>query len=180
MSKTLELSKKFKQEFAVDNKGINVHEIPFLKSISVHVCEGRGMADKKTKVSVFEQLSSISMQAPVITVAKTSNASFKTREGMHLGAKVTLRKANMYAFLDKLIYFSMARIKDFKGINAKSVSESNFHSFTFGISDLHIFPEINHSMQSLKSGCNVCFNFSAKSKKDVLSFCRAINLPFKD
>lgn len=177
MNYTLSLYKKFSDKMLKDKK-INPHQIPKIKKISISICEGKDANDKNTVLEIQRQLSLLSGQKPVLTKAKTSQAAFKIRSGMILGAKVTLRKKKMYDFLDRFIYIALPRMKDFKGFSTSSVSESNFTNVCFGIPDLHVFPEINYTFPNLRSGANISFSFDGCAKEDVVDMLKNINIPF--
>lgn len=180
MSYSSDLHLAFKEECRKNGKFSNVHTIPSLSKISIHICEGKEMnGDKKLIANVKNQLALISGQMPVLTKAKNSHAGFKIREGMIIGAKVTLRRKMMFEFLDRLVYVSLARIRDFKGISLNSIHENNFKSFSVGIPEMRVFPEIDHSIPGIRSGCNISFHFNAVSKEDVLELCKKLNIPFK-
>jgi len=169
--------KKFIDDFSKNHKNINCHNFPKIKSISLSVCEGKDASEKKVFNDLFTQLKLVAGQCPVKTTAKTSQAAFKIRSGMTLGAKVTLRKKKLYHFLDRFIYIALPRMKNFDGFSAKSFSSS---SISFGVDTMHIFPEIDYTFQRLRSGLNISISFESKHKEDSILLLKSINLPFKN
>lgn len=177
MNYTLSLYKTFCEKLLKEKK-INPHQVPKIKKISISICEGKDANDKNTMIEIQRQLSIITGQKSIHTYAKSSQAAFKIREGMILGAKVTLRRKKMYDFLDRFIYIALPRMKDFKGFSTDSVSDLNFTNVCFGVSDLHVFPEINYAFPNLRSGANVSFSFDGCQKEEIVNMLKSINIPF--
>lgn len=163
-----ELSKKFNYK--------NVFQVPSLKKISINVGMGAATQDPKILDSVVKDIESIVGQKPVITKAKKSVSNFKLREGMKIGCKVTLRKARMYEFLDRLINVAIPRIRDFRGIPDKSFDGEG--NFTLGIKEQLIFPEVNVDNISRVFGMDVTFVTTAKTDSEALELLRAFGMPF--
>ena len=120
----------------------NVHQVPRLLKIVLNMGMGRRLAEKSVMEAAIYSMESLSGQSPLVTKAKNSNASFKVREGMPLGLKVTLRGDRMYEFLQRLIFVAMPRIRDFKPLSPKSFDGRG--NFAMGIKEQQIFPEISY------------------------------------
>ena len=163
-----ELSKKFNYK--------NVFQVPGLKKININVGVGDATQDPKILDSVVKDIESIVGQKPVITKAKKSVSNFKLREGMKIGCKVTLRKARMYEFLDRLINVAIPRIRDFRGVSDKSFDGRG--NYTLGIKEQLIFPEINVDNIARVFGMDVTFVTSAKTDSEALELLRAFGMPF--
>ena len=163
-----ELSKKLNYK--------NVLQVPRLMKISINVGLGAATQDPKILETVAKDLENIVGQKPVITKAKKSVSNFKLREGMKIGCKVTLRKARMYEFLDRLISVSIPRIRDFRGVSDKSFDGRG--NYTLGIKEHVIFPEINIDNVTKVFGMDVTFVTSAKTDNDALELLKAFGMPF--
>ena len=162
------LSKKFKYK--------NVFQVPRLEKISVNVGIGDATQDPKILDIIAKDVENIVGQKPVITKAKKSVSNFKLREGMKIGCKVTLRKAKMYEFLDRLINVSIPRIRDFRGVPDKSFDGRG--NYTLGVKEHAIFPEINIDNVSKLFGMDVTFVTTAKTDDEALELLRAFGMPF--
>lgn len=167
-----DIRKALQQEFSYSN----VHEIPSIKKIVVNMGVGEAVADSKVIGNAVNDLTLISGQKPVITVAKKSIASYKVREGMKIGCKVTLRKDRMYDFLERLVFVALPRVKEFKGFNKKSFDGRG--NFTFGIKEQIVFPEINYDKIDTIRGMDITIVTSAKSDDEAKSLLSAFDLPF--
>ncbi len=163
-----ELSKKLNYK--------NVLQVPRLMKISINVGLGAATQDPKILETVAKDLENIVGQKPVITKAKKSVSNFKLREGMKIGCKVTLRKARMYEFLDRLISISIPRIRDFRGVSDKAFDGRG--NYTLGIKEHVIFPEINIDNVTKVFGMDVTFVTSAKTDNDALELLKAFGMPF--
>jgi large subunit ribosomal protein L5 len=162
------LSKKFNYK--------NVFQVPRLEKISVNVGIGDATQDPKILDTIAKDVENIVGQKPVITKAKKSVSNFKLREGMKIGCKVTLRKARMYEFLDRLINVSIPRIRDFRGVPDKSFDGRG--NYTLGVKEHAIFPEINIDNVSKLFGMDVTFVTTAKTDAEALELLRAFGMPF--
>lgn len=154
----------------------NVLQVPRLEKISINVGVGAATQDPKLLETVAKEIESIVGQKPVITKAKKSVSNFKLREGMKIGCKVTLRKARMYEFLDRLINISIPRIRDFRGVSDKSFDGRG--NYTLGIKEHIIFPEINIDNVSKLFGMDVTFVTTADTDEEALELLRAFGMPF--
>lgn len=163
-----ELSKKFKYK--------NTYQVPKLEKISVNVGIGAATQDPKIVEVISKDLEHIVGQKPVITKAKKSVSNFKLREGMKIGCKVTLRKARMYEFLDRLINISIPRIRDFRGVPEKSFDGKG--NYTLGVKEHVIFPEINIDNVSRQFGMDITFVTTAKTDNEAHELLKAFGMPF--
>jgi len=156
----------------------SIMEVPRLVKISINQGLGDAVADKKVVENSLQELSMIAGQKAVPTKAKTSVSNFKLREGMTIGARVTLRKDRMYEFLDRLVTVSLPRVRDFKGINDKSFDGRG--NYSMGVTEHIIFPEIDIDKVSKISGMDITFVTTAKTDAEALSLLKALGLPFKN
>jgi large subunit ribosomal protein L5 len=153
-------------------------QIPKLKSVVLNVGMGEAIQDIKPLEVAAKELATISGQKAVITRAKKSIAAFKLREGVPIGCKVTLRGDRMYNFLDKFISLALPRIRDFRGISAKSFDGRG--NYAFGIKEQIIFPEINYDKVSSIHGMNVVIVTSAKTNEEGKALLKYLGMPFKN
>ena len=154
----------------------NAMEVPKLEKIVVNM--GVGEAKENTKIldSAVKDLTLIVGQKPVITKAKKSVANFKLREGMPIGCKVTLRKAHMYHFADKLINISLPRVRDFRGVSDKSFDGRG--NYSIGLKEQLIFPEIEYDKIDKIRGLDVVFVTTAKTDEEARELLRFLGMPF--
>ena len=155
----------------------NPHEIPKLTKIVLNMGIGEGVTDKKKVTSAMEELAAISGQQPIMTKARKSIATFKLREGMPIGCKVTLRSTRMYEFLERLVNMALPRIRDFHGINGKNFDGKG--NFAFGIKEQIIFPEINYEKVDEVRGLDVVICTTAKTDEEAKFLLTSFNLPYK-
>jgi len=156
----------------------SVMEVPRLEKICINQGLGDAVADKKIIDAAVRDLSSITGQKAVVTKARKSVSNFKLREGMPIGARVTLRNERMYEFLDRLISVALPRVRDFRGINDKSFDGKG--NYSFGVTEQIIFPEIDIDKIDKVMGMNITFVTSAKTDKEAMSLLAALGLPFKN
>ena len=162
-----------KEEFGYKND----MQIPRLEKIVLNIGAGReAVKDSKKAKSAQEDLSTIAGQHAVITRAKKSIAGFRVREDMPLGAKVTLRGARMYEFLDRLITVAMPRIRDFRGVSGKSFDGRG--NYAFGIKEHIVFPEIDFDKVDEVWGLDVVIATTAQTDAEAKALLKAFNLPF--
>lgn len=154
----------------------NPFQVPKLQKISINVGVGAATQDPKIVEVIVKELENIAGQKPVVTKAKKSVSNFKLREGMKIGAKVTLRKARMYEFLDKLINIAIPRIRDFRGVPDKSFDGNG--NYTLGVKEHVIFPEINIDAVQKHFGMDITFVTSANSDDEARELLRAFGMPF--
>lgn len=155
----------------------NPHEVPKLTKIVLNMGIGDAVTDKKKVTNAMEELAAISGQQPVMTKARKSIATFKLREGMPIGCKVTLRSARMYEFLERLVNMALPRIRDFHGITGKNFDGKG--NFAFGIKEQIIFPEINYEKVDEVRGLDIVICTTAKTDEEAKFLLTSFNLPYK-
>jgi large subunit ribosomal protein L5 len=152
-------------------------QVPMIDKVVINMGIGEGVADRKKVESAAADLGLISGQKAVITKARKSIATFKVREGQPIGCKVTLRKTRMYEFVDRLINIALPRVRDFRGLNAKSFDGRG--NYTIGIKEHIIFPEIDYDKASDVWGMDITVCTSAKSDNEARALLSAFNFPFR-
>jgi large subunit ribosomal protein L5 len=167
-----EIAKAMTEKFGYKN----VMEVPRIEKITLNMGVGEATQDKKKVTSAAEEMELIAGQKPVITKAKKSIAQFKLREGMPIGAKVTLRRERMYEFLDRLVNIAMPRIRDFRGLNPKSFDGRG--NYAFGIKEQIIFPEINYDRIEKVRGMDIIVTTTAKTDDEARELLRLFGFPF--
>jgi len=155
----------------------NDFSIPMIKKIVVNVGVGSVLRDEQVQQLVARDITTITGQKAVPTIAKRAISAFKVREGMIVGYKVTLRGKMMFDFADRLINVVIPRIRDFRGLEPKSVDKSG--NLTIGIKEHIIFPEISQEEIKKIFGLEITINTNAKSKEEALEFFRLMGLPIK-
>jgi len=155
----------------------NPHEIPKLTKIVLNMGVGEAVADKKNLTSAMEEMALIAGQKPVATKARKSIATFKLREEMPIGCKVTLRSDKMYEFLERLVNMALPRIRDFHGINGKNFDGKG--NFAFGIKEQIIFPEINFDKVEKVRGMDIIICTTAKTDEEAKKLLLGFNMPIK-
>ena len=151
--------------------------MPTVKKVVVNMGLGAAVQNPKLIDSALEDLRAIAGQQPVIRRARKSIASFKLREGVPIGAKVTLRRAIMWEFLDRLITVALPRVRDFKGVNPKGFDGNG--NFTMGVREQIIFPEIDYDKVDVIKGMNISFVTSAKTDEEGRELLRRLGMPFR-
>ncbi|PJA95843.1 MAG: 50S ribosomal protein L5 [Ignavibacteriales bacterium CG_4_9_14_3_um_filter_34_10] len=164
-----ELMKKFSYK--------NVMQVPKLEKIVINMGVGDAVQDSKELDNAVKELESITGQKASLRTAKKSISNFKLREGMKIGAKVTLRKESMYEFLKRLIAIALPRVRDFRGISDKSFDGRG--NYTMGIKEQIIFPEINVDKISKVHGMDVTFVTTAKTDAEAYELLNAFGVPFR-
>lgn len=154
----------------------NVMQVPKVTSVVLNTGMGEAIQDIKLLDSAVKELATISGQSPVVTKAKKSIATFKLREGMSIGAKVTLRGERMYEFLDKFISLALPRIRDFNGVSPRSFDGRG--NFSFGVKEQVIFPEINYDKIASTHGMNVVIVTTAKTDEEGRALLKHLGMPF--
>ena len=155
----------------------NPMAIPKIEKIVVNMGLGEGISNAKILDTAAEELRSITGQKPVITKAKKSIAAFKLRQGMNIGAMVTLRGDRMYEFLDRLISVALPRVRDFRGISGKAFDGRG--NYTLGIREQLIFPEIDFNKVDKTRGMNISIITTAKTDEQARSLLKALGMPFR-
>lgn len=154
----------------------NHMEVPKIEKITINMGVGEGSQDKKKVTTAAEEMALIAGQKPVVTRAKKSIAQFKLREGMPIGCKVTLRRERMYEFLDRLITVAMPRIRDFRGVNAKSFDGRG--NYAMGLKEQIIFPEISYDQIEKVRGMDIIVTTTAKTDDEARELLRLFGFPF--
>jgi large subunit ribosomal protein L5 len=167
-----EIVKAMTEKFGYKNQ----MEVPKIEKITINMGVGEGSQDKKKVTVAAEEMALISGQKPVITKAKKSIAQFKLREGMPIGCKVTLRRERMYEFLDRLITVAMPRIRDFRGVNAKSFDGRG--NYAMGLKEQIIFPEISYDQIEKVRGMDIIVTTTAKTDDEARELLRLFGFPF--
>lgn len=155
----------------------NVNEVPKLVKITINGGLGDVKDNAKSVQQVEKELALIAGQKPILTKAKKSVANFKVREGMNVGIKVTLRGDRMYQFFDKFVSIALPRVRDFKGVPAKSFDGRG--NYAMGIKEQLIFPEIQYDQVEKVRGFDICFVTTAKTDEEAYELLKALGMPFK-
>lgn len=156
----------------------SVMEVPRIEKITLNMGVGEAVADKKVMEHAVGDMQKIAGQKPVVTKSKKSIAGFKIREGYPVGCKVTLRKANMYEFLDRLVTIAIPRIRDFRGISGKSFDGRG--NYNMGVREQIIFPEIEYDKIDALRGMNITITTTAKSDEEARALLQAFKFPLKN
>ena len=164
------LSERFKFKSAM--------EIPRIKKITLNVGLGEAVGDKKVVEKAVGDLALISGQRPVVNLARKSIAGFKIRDGWPIGVKVTLRREKMYEFLDRLVNIAIPRIRDFRGLNARSFDGSG--NYSMGVKEQIIFPEIDYDKIDAIRGMDICITTSAKNDEECRALLEGFKFPLRD
>jgi len=160
------------QEFGYTNP----MQVPRLEKIVVNMGVGEAVQDSKKAESAAADLTAITGQHPVVTKAKRSIATFKLRQGMPIGCKVTLRRERMYEFLDRLITVALPRVRDFRGISGRSFDGRG--NFALGLKEQLVFPEIDYDRVDATRGMDVVIVTTAKTDEEAEALLKAFDMPF--
>ena len=155
----------------------SVMEVPKVEKIVINMGLGEGRDNPKVIESAVKELETISGQRPVVTKAKKSISNFKLREGMSIGAKVTLRGDRMYHFLDKLINIALPRVRDFRGVSGTAFDGRG--NYAIGIKEQLIFPEIEYDQVDSIKGLDIVIVTSANTDEEAKAFLKELGMPFK-
>jgi large subunit ribosomal protein L5 len=155
----------------------NTMEVPRIDKIVLNMGVGEAVADSKKVTSALGDLAKIAGQKPAVTKSRKSIATFKLRENMPIGGKVTLRQNRMYEFLDRLVTVALPRVRDFRGLNPKSFDGRG--NFAMGIKEHIIFPEINYDQVDEIWGMDVIVCTTAKTDDEARALLKAFNFPFR-
>lgn len=169
-----EIIPKLRSEFNYKN----VMEIPKIEKVVLNMGLGEAISNVKILDSAALELNAISGQKSVITKAKKSIATFKLRQGMPIGCMVTLRRAKMYEFLDRLMNVSLARVRDFKGVSGKAFDGKG--NYTLGVKEQLIFPEVNYDSVDKIKGLNITIVTSAKTDEEGKALLKHLGMPFRN
>ena len=155
----------------------NAMEVPRLEKVVLNMGVGEGVSDSKKVQAAAADLGLIAGQKPVITKARKSIATFKLREGMPIGAKVTLRKNRMYEFVDRLVNIALPRVRDFRGLNPKSFDGRG--NYTLGLKEHIIFPEIDYDKAQDVWGMDITVCTTARTDDEARALLQGLNFPFR-
>jgi large subunit ribosomal protein L5 len=155
----------------------NPMQVPKITKISVNMGVGEAVADKKAMDGAVSDLTALTGQKPVVTKARKAIAAFKLRAGVPVGARVTLRGARMYEFLDRLINVAMPRIRDFRGVSARSFDGRG--NYTFGVKEQIIFPEIAYDQVDAIRGMDITITTTARDDREGRALLESFNFPFR-
>ena len=169
-----EIVSKLKDKFNYTS----VMEVPRIVKITINMGVGEASADKKILMNAVGDLEKIAGQKCVTTLARKSNAGFKIRENWPIGCKVTLRKEKMYEFLDRLIAIALPRVRDFRGLTARSFDGRG--NYSLGIKEQIVFPEIEYDKIDAIRGMDITITTSAKTNKEGFALLQSFNFPFKE
>jgi len=169
-----EIVPKLKSKFDYSS----VMEVPYIKKITINMGVGEASADKKILTNAISDMEKIAGQKAVATLARKSIAGFKIREDWPIGCKVTLRRARMYEFLDRLISIALPRVRDFRGLSAKSFDGQG--NYSLGMKEQIVFPEIEYDKIDAIRGMDITITTSAKSNKEAFALLQAFNFPFRE
>ena len=169
-----EIRAKMKEQFGYKND----MQIPKIEKVVLNMGLGEGVADKKKVQAAIAELELIAGQKPLPTKSKKSIAGFKLRDGMVIGAKVTLRRDHMFEFLDRLINIALPRTRDFRGLNGKSFDGNG--NYAMGIKEHIIFPEINYDQVDTVRGMDIVVQTSAKTDEEAKALLAAFSFPFRN
>ncbi len=170
---TSEIKGKMMEKFQYES----VMQLPKLEKIVVNMGVGDAVSNTKLLDAAVEDLTIITGQKPIITKAKKSIATYKLREGMPIGCKVTLRGERMYDFLDKLVSIALPRVRDFRGVSAKAFDGRG--NYTLGVKEQLIFPEINYDKVVKVRGMDIVIVTTAKSDEEAKELLTLLGMPFK-
>lgn len=175
------LKEKYRKEVApavAKEFGIaNVMAIPRVEKVVINMGMGEAIANSKVLDTAVEEIQTITGQKPVVTKAKKSIATFKLRQGMSIGAMVTLRGDRMYEFLDRLISVALPRVRDFRGISGKAFDGRG--NYTLGIKEQLIFPEIDFNKVDKTRGMNISIVTTAKNDEQSRALLKGLGMPFR-
>ncbi|MBS3958558.1 MAG: 50S ribosomal protein L5 [Xanthomonadaceae bacterium] len=156
----------------------NPMQVPRITKITLNMGVGEAVGNKKILENAVADLATITGQKPVTTKARVSVASFKIREGWPIGAKVTLRRAKMYEFLDRLISVALPRVRDFRGMSGRAFDGRG--NYNMGLKEQIIFPEINYDQVDALRGMDIAITTTAKTDAEAKALLAAFNFPFRN
>jgi large subunit ribosomal protein L5 len=156
----------------------NVMQVPRIEKITLNMGVGEAVGNKKILENAVDDMGKIAGQKAVTTLARKSIATFKIRDGYPIGCKVTLRRARMYEFLDRLINVSLPRVRDFRGVSGRAFDGRG--NFNFGVKEQIIFPEINFDQVDAMRGMDIAITTSAKNDAEAKALLEAFSFPFRN
>jgi large subunit ribosomal protein L5 len=156
----------------------NIMQVPRLSKITLNMGVGEATANKKVLENAIDDMTKIAGQKPVATLARKSIATFKIRDGWPIGCKVTLRRHQMYEFLDRLINIALPRVRDFRGVSGRAFDGRG--NFNFGVKEQIVFPEINFDQVDALRGMDIAITTTAKSDAEAKALLEAFSFPFRN
>jgi large subunit ribosomal protein L5 len=156
----------------------NVMQVPRISKVTLNMGVGEAVGNKKILENALDDMSKIAGQKPIATLAKKSIATFKIRDGWPIGCKVTLRRAKMYEFIDRLVSIALPRVRDFRGISGRAFDGRG--NFNFGIKEQIIFPEINYDQIDALRGMDIAITTTAKTDAEAKALLEAFSFPFRN
>jgi len=156
----------------------NLMQVPRLTKITLNMGVGEAVGNKKILENAVEDMAKICGQKPITTLAKKSIATFKIRDGWPIGCKVTLRRAQMFEFLDRLVNVALPRVRDFRGLSGRAFDGRG--NYNFGIKEQIIFPEIDFDQVDAIRGMDICFTTTAKTDLEAKALFEAFGFPFRN
>ena len=179
---TIRLEKTYKEQIIpklMERFGYkNVMQVPRVQKITLNMGVGESVGNKKVLENAVADMAKIAGQKPITTLARKSIATFKIRDGWPIGCKVTLRRARMYEFLDRLINISLPRVRDFRGVSGRAFDGRG--NFNFGIKEQIVFPEINFDQVDALRGMDIAITTSAKTDAEAKALLEAFSFPFRN
>jgi len=156
----------------------NVMQVPRLSKITLNMGVGEAVGNKKILENAVADMVKIGGQKPIVTKARVSVASFKIRDGWPIGCKVTLRRAHMFEFLDRLVNVALPRVRDFRGVSGRSFDGRG--NYNMGVKEQIIFPEIDYDQVDAMRGMDIAITTTAKSNEEARALLEAFNFPFRN
>jgi large subunit ribosomal protein L5 len=156
----------------------NPMQVPRLVKITLNMGVGEAVGNKKILENAVEDMTKIAGQKPVTTLAKKSIATFKIRDGWPIGCKVTLRRAHMFEFLDRLVNVALPRVRDFRGLSGRAFDGRG--NYNFGVKEQIIFPEIDFDQVDALRGMDICVTTTAKTDQEAKALLEAFGFPFRN
>lgn len=169
-----EIAKKLQEQFGYKN----VMEVPRITKVTINMGVGEAVGDKKIMDNAMGDMQKIAGQKPIVRKARKSVASFKIRDGWPVGCKVTLRRERMYEFLDRLINVAIPRIRDFRGLSARSFDGRG--NYSLGVKEQIIFPEIDYDKIDALRGLDITLTTTARTDDEGRALLRAFKFPFRN
>ncbi len=156
----------------------NAMQVPRLEKIVINMGVGEATQDTKKVQGAVDDLTAIAGQKPIVTRAKKAIATFKVREGMPIGCKVTLRAERMYEFLDRLVHIALPRVRDFRGLSGRSFDGRG--NYSLGLKEQFVFPEINYDKVEAPRGMDITIVTTARTDAEAKALLKAFNMPFSN
>jgi large subunit ribosomal protein L5 len=156
----------------------NIMQVPRLQKVTLNMGVGEAVGNKKVLENAVADMAKIAGQKPIVTNARVSVASFKIRDGWPIGCKVTLRRSQMWTFLDRLINVSLPRVRDFRGVSGRSFDGRG--NFNMGIKEQIIFPEIDFDQVDAMRGMDIAITTTAKTNEEAKALLEAFRFPFRN